>query len=96
MCVCVGSTNQQKKQTTNNKYEKTLQLVEFPEKDFQKELSIYSKDEKKQMELQTIKKNFHKALFENNTLAGFTARIQSKSAKFHHTQRETTSEKPIL
>jgi len=52
------------------KQNKALQLVEFPDKDFQKELDR-EKSAAKKMELQMIKKNFFRAVFENATTQGF-------------------------
>ena len=52
------------------KQNKALQMVEFPDKDFQKELDR-EKSSAKKMELQMIKKNFYRAVFENATTQGF-------------------------
>jgi len=52
------------------KQNKALQIVAFPDKDFEKEL-LREKSTAKKMELQMIKKNFYRAVFENASTQGF-------------------------
>merc|ERR1712228_975831 len=52
------------------KQNKALQIVAFPDKDFEKEL-MREKSAAKKMELQMIKKNFYRAVFENAATQGF-------------------------
>merc|ERR1712173_258360 len=52
------------------KQNKALQIVAFPDKDFEKEL-MREKSTAKKMELQMIKKNFYRAVFENASTQGF-------------------------
>jgi len=52
------------------KQNKALQIVQFPEMDFDKEL-LREKSAAKKMELQMMKKNFYRAVFENATTSGF-------------------------
>ncbi|ETO09812.1 leucine-rich repeat-containing protein [Reticulomyxa filosa] len=54
-------------------YSLSLQLVEFPDQDFERELAQAGKDRARVMELQMVKKNFYQALFENKRLVGFEA-----------------------
>jgi len=55
------------------KHNRSLQLVEFPDQDFEREITKAGKDRNLLMELQLIKQNFYKALFENKRLVGFEA-----------------------
>merc|ERR1712130_630215 len=52
------------------KQNKALQMVQFPDKDFEKEL-MREKRTAKKMELQMIKRNFYRAVFENAATQGF-------------------------
>jgi hypothetical protein len=66
------------------KQNKALQLVAFPENDYNKEMKKVKGDKKQVLELQMLKKNFYKAMFENNTSTGFMASpvmIRRKAAK---------------
>jgi len=55
------------------KHNRVLQMVEFPDQDFEREVAQTGKDRTASMELQLIKQNFYKALFENKKLVGFEA-----------------------
>jgi len=85
------------------KHNRSLQLVEFPDQDFEKELATVAKDRTRSMELQMIKKNFYKALFENKRLVGFEAAPMAmrRNMKKRHSllpseykQREIQERKP--
>lgn len=58
--------------------------MEFPKRDFAKLLAGAQKSKQTQMELQLVKKQFYKAVFDSNSSQGFattTVSIQRNTAK---------------
>lgn len=76
------------------KNNRSLQVIDFPENDWKKE---YAKEKNKQnkADLEKIKRDFNKAVFDNNTLQGFNSKsVNMSTAAAKRTSVISTRPKP--
>mmetsp|Transcript_64022 Transcript_64022/g.78304 ORF Transcript_64022/g.78304 Transcript_64022/m.78304 type:complete len:760 (+) Transcript_64022:90-2369(+) len=76
------------------KNNKSLQIIDFPEHDWKKEY-IKEKNKQNKADLEKIKRDFKKAVFDNNTLQGFNSKsVNMSTAAAKRTSVISTRPKP--